>query len=404
MNSAASSVFSPMSHLDQLRLERLQTTLSEHVELGGVGGLAWIVECGEEVEAGVAGTLSRDGQEPVRRDTIFRIASMTKPMTAAAAMILVEDCRLRLDDPVDDLLPELADRRVLVDPRGPIDGPTVPAVRPITVDDVLTFRLGLGMDFEAPWPQPLLEAMDALGLGDGPPAPGGPPASDEWMEKLGTLPLLHQPGTRWLYNTGYDVLGVLVARAAAQPLDVFLRERIFDPLGMVDTGFWTPHVDRLVTGYGMDPASGRRDVYDAPDGQWSTPPAFPSGAGGLVSTADDVRAFGRMLLSGGGGLLSPVSVAAMTADHLGADPGVGGPDPSGAQGWGFGVSVQRYRTGVGRGAGSYGWDGGLGTSWANDPTAGLIGIVLTNEAFTGPFPAPAVIRDFWTSAYAALAD
>jgi CubicO group peptidase (beta-lactamase class C family) len=165
---------------------------------------------------------------------------MTKPIVAAGALVLVEECRLRLEDPVDELLPELADRRVLVDQRGPIDGETVPADRPITVEDVLTFRLGLGMDFTAPWPQPLLEAMSELGLAAGPPEPQLPPEPDEWMRRLSTLPLLHQPGERWLYNTGSDVLGVLIGRASGQPLDVYLRERVFDPLGMSDTGFATP--------------------------------------------------------------------------------------------------------------------------------------------------------------------
>jgi CubicO group peptidase (beta-lactamase class C family) len=328
------------------------------------------------------------------RDTVFRIASMTKPIAAVAALLLVEECRLRLDDPVEALLPELADRRVLVDPHGPIDGPTVPANRPITVDDVLTFRLGYGMDFEAPWPQPLLVAMDDLGLGGGAPSPSGPPSPDAWIAGLATLPLLRQPGERWLYNIGSDVLGVLIARAAGQPLEDVLRERIFEPLGMRDTGFFAPDPSRLVTGYGGG------EVYDRQDGQWARPPAFPSAAGGLVSTVDDLHAFARMLLDGGRPLLSRIAVDAMTTDHLLAHQG--GPSPDGAAGWGYGIAVARRRDGVGRSAGSYGWDGGLGTSWGNDPTEGVIGIVLTNEAFTGPFPAPAVVRDFWTSLYASL--
>ena len=174
-----------------------------------MSGVAWLAACGDDVEFGVAGHLTRGEPEPVRRDTIFRISSMTKPITAVAALILVEECKLRLDDPVDTLLPELADRKVLVDARGPLDGATVPAQRPITLHDLLTFRLGWGMDFEAPWPQPLLEAMGELSLGDGPPAPQGPPAPDEWIKRIGTLPLLYQPGQRWLYNVGSDVLGVL---------------------------------------------------------------------------------------------------------------------------------------------------------------------------------------------------
>src|SRR5215831_12049605 len=207
--------------------------MAGHVDRDDVGGVAWLVACGDDVEIGVAGTLTRGQDEPVRRDSIFRISSMTKPVVAVGALLLLEECKLRLDDPVDDVLPELAERRVLVDPRGPIDGETVPANRPITVRDVLTFRLGLGMDFEAPWPQPLVDAMNGLGLESGPPEPQVPPAPDEWMRRLSTLPLLYQPGEHWLYHTGSDVLGVLVARAAGQPLDVFLRERVLEPLGMV---------------------------------------------------------------------------------------------------------------------------------------------------------------------------
>jgi CubicO group peptidase (beta-lactamase class C family) len=321
----------------------------------------------------------------------------------------VEECRLRLDDAVDDLLPELADRRVLVDPRGPIDGDTVPAQRPITVQDVLTFRLGLGMDFAAPWPQPLLEAMGALALGWGPPEPQVPPEPDEWMRRLSTLPLLHQPGERWLYNTGSDVLGVLMARASGQPLEEFLRQRVFEPLGMVDTGFSTPHVERLGSCYGTDPPTGDRVVFDPPGGQWTTPPAFPSGGAGLVSTLDDYHAFGRMLLAGGRlpdgtKLVSRAAVEAMTIDYLGVDHGAPGPLPDGSQGWGYGVGVQVRRTGLISPVGMYGWAGGLGSSWANDPAERVVGVVLTTDAFTSAFPPPAVIRDFWTGVYAALDD
>ncbi|MGH9116491.1 MAG: serine hydrolase domain-containing protein [Acidimicrobiales bacterium] len=398
-----------MSEFDPERLQRLHDVMADHVAHDAVGGVAWLAALDGKVEVGVVGRLTRGDGQPVRRDSIFRISSMTKPIVAVGALILIEECRLRLDDPVDDLLPELADRRVLVDPRGPVDGETVPAHRPITVRDVLTFRLGLGMDFEAPWPQPLLEAMGGLGLGHGAPEPQVPPEPDEWMHRLSTLPLLYQPGERWLYNTGSDVLGVLVARAADQPLEEFLRDRVFGPLGMVDTGFSTPHLDRLGACYGVNPETGQRFVYDAPDGQWAKPPAFPSGGAGLVSTVDDLHAFGSLLLAGGrlpdgSRVLSTASVEAMTTDHLDVDRGGAGPAPDGSQGWGFGVGVQLRRTGPTRGVDSYGWDGGLGSSWANDPDERLIGVVLTTDAFTGPFPPPAAIQDFWTCVYAAKVD
>ena len=398
-----------MSGFDRARFQRLGDVMAGHVERDATGGVAWLAARDNEIAFGASGVLTRGEPAPVRRDSLFRIASMTKPIVAVGALILVEECRLRLEDPVDDLLPELADRRVLVEARGPIDGQTVPAERPITLEDVLNFRLGLGMDFSAPWPQPLLEAMAALGLGSGPPEPQVPPEPDEWIRRLSTLPLLHQPGERWLYNTGSDVLGVLIARAAGQPLEVFLQERVFDPIGMVDTGFSTPHLDRLGSTYTINPATGERLVYDPPGGQWSKPPAFPSGGGGLVSTVDDFHRFARMLLSGGrlpdgSRLLSRPSVEAMTTDHIGAGPGVPGPSPDGSQGWGFGVGVQVRRTAPTSPVGSYGWAGGLGSSWANDPAERLIGVVLTTDMFTSAYPPPAVIRDFWTALYAALGD
>jgi CubicO group peptidase (beta-lactamase class C family) len=398
-----------MTTFDPERLERLRAVMARHVQYDKVGGVAWLASRGDDVHVGVSGALTRGEPAPIARDSLFRIASMTKPMVAVAALTLVEECRLRLDDPVDDLLPELADRRVLVDGRGPLDGDTAPARRPITVDDVMTFRLGLGMDFEAPWPQPLLTGMEELGLGAGPPGPQGPPPPDEWMRRLSTLPLLYQPGERWLYNTGSDVLGVLIARAAGQPLDEVLRTRVFEPLGMVDTAFSTAHVDRLGSCYATDPVTGDRRVFDPPGGQWTSPPAFPSGGGGLVSTLDDVHAFGRMLLAGGrlpdgSRLLSRASVAGMTTDHLGVERGASGPAPDGSQGWGFGLSVQVRPRGIGPAVGTYGWAGGLGTSWANDPSSNVIGIVLTTDTFAGAFPPPAVIQDFWTCVYTANDD
>jgi CubicO group peptidase (beta-lactamase class C family) len=397
-----------VSGFDRQRLDRLTEVMAGHVVDGSLGGAAWLAARDDDVVVGCVGVRTRGADEPVQRDTIFRIASMTKPIVAVAALILVEECRLRVDEPIEELLPELADRRVLVDPRGPIDGETVPAKRPITLYDVLTFRLGWGMDFEAPWPQPLLEAMSELGIGSGPPQPQEVVAPDEWARRLATLPLLYQPGERWLYNTGSDVLGVLVARAAGQPLDVFLRERVFEPLGMSDTGFATQHVDRLGTCYTTNPETGEPVVYDPPGGQWSTPPAFASGGGGLVSTIDDYHAFARMLLSegtlpDGSRLLSPAAVRAMTSDQL-AVPGGGGPSPDGSQGWGFGVGVTLRRTGIATTPGAYGWAGGLGSSWANDPTQRLLGVVLTTDMFTSAFPPPETIQDFWTCFYAAIDD
>lgn len=401
----------PTGFADQLPA-RLQDVMDRHVAADETAGVVWLAWRDDAVVAGSAGFLHRGSATEAERTSLFRIASVTKPITAVAALVLVEECRLRLDDPIDDLVPELADRRVLVDPRGPLDGETVPTARPITVRDVLTNRLGLGMDFTAPWPQPLLDAMGALGLGPGAPEPQVAPEPDEWVRRLGTLPLLHQPGERWLYNTGSDVLGVLVARASEQPLDGFLRTRVLDPLGMTDTGFSTTELggdaaQRLGTSYAVDPATGARSVYDAPDDRWSSPPVFPSGAGGLLSTVDDLAAFGRMLLGGGrlpdgSRLLSRAAVAAMTTDQLGVAAGQPAVDAAGGMGWGFGLGVQVRRVGPTRNVGAFGWDGGLGSSWLVDPAEGLVGVVLSTDMFSGADALPHPLQDFWTTVYASL--
>jgi CubicO group peptidase (beta-lactamase class C family) len=371
----------------------------------------WLVARHGTVHTGAAGTMDLDCGDaaPASRDRIFRIASLTKPITAVAALVLVEECHVHLDDPVDAWLPELTDRRVLARPDGPLDE-TVPALRAITLRDLLTSRMGIGMDFTAFGAQPVMDAFSALELGFGPPQPQRPPAADEWIRRFGTLPLERQPGERWLYDTSSDVLGVLIERASGLPLASFVHERVFEPLGMVDTGFSVPPTKRARFGaaYAADPESGVRTTFDATDGQWSRPPSFASGGGGLVSTVDDLFAFAEMLLGGGAArnarILARPTVDAMTTNHLSAEQiATCGPDPSGALGWGFGVGVRIARTGPAHSVGTYGWDGGLGSSWANDPREDLVGVLLTNQAFTSP-TGPAVVRDFWTAAYAAITD
>ncbi|MDH6133641.1 CubicO group peptidase (beta-lactamase class C family) [Kitasatospora sp. MAA4] len=393
------------------RLARMRDTLARHVGPGQVPGLVALVARRGEVHVETLGVQAVGGT-PVARDTLFRVASMTKPVTAVAAMILVEECRLRLDDPVDGLLPELAGRRVLSSLDARLDD-TVPAHRPITVRDLLTFRMGFGVVMAPPGTYPIQRAADELELGQGPPRPSVPPAPDEWIRRLGTLPLIHQPGERWMYNTGSDVLGVLIARAAGQPFEAFLRERVFEPLGMRDTGFSVPadQLHRLATSYAADPATGALTVYDeAAGGDWSRPPAFPSGGGGLVSTADDFLAFGRMMLAhgryGSHRILSRPSVETMVTDQLTpAQKPQSGPfaDYFAGHGWGFGLSVATRRTDPAAPVGRFGWDGGLGTSWSTDPREELVTVLLTQRNWTSPHP-PDVCRDFWTSAYQAIDD
>jgi CubicO group peptidase (beta-lactamase class C family) len=394
--------------LSRARLERMHEVMARHVERGHAPGIVTLLSRRGELHVDTIGAQSIGGA-PMRRDTIFRISSMTKPVVAVAALILIEECRLRLDEPLDELLPELAERRVLRRLEGPLDD-TLPASRPISLRDLLTFRMGFGQLMAEPDGYPILQAASEAQLGMGPPSPALTPAPDEWLRRLGALPLMRQPGEAWLYNTGSDVLGVLIARATGQPLGEFLRERIFEPLGMGDTGFSVPpeKLDRLATSYTADEA-GSVVVYDeAAGGQWSRPPAFESGAGGLVSSADDFLAFGQMLLNGGRlgerRILSRPSVELMTTDQLTPQQREGAGDFLGeSRGWGFGVSIVTRRDEVAAVPGRFGWEGGLGTSWASDPREGLVGILLTQQAWGAP-GSQQLWQDFWTSLYQAIDD
>jgi len=399
------------SGLTAARLARMHDVMAGYVERGEVPGIVTAVSRRGDAHVDAIGTKAVGGGAPVARDTIVRIASMTKPIIAVATLILVEECVLRLDEPVDRLLPELAGRRVLRALDAALDD-TVPAQRPITVRDLLTFRMGFGIVMAPPDTYPIQRAMTELLLGQGPPGASTPPP-DEWLRRLGTLPLMYQPGERWVYHTGSDVLGVLIARAAGQPLEAFLRERIFEPLGMRDTGFSVPAagLDRLATSYWTNPQTRALDLYDdAKTGQWSRPPAFPSGGGGLVSTVDDYMAFGQMMLNVGRHertrILSRASIETMTTDQLTpAQKAVSGliNDYFDSHGWGFGVAMVTRRTDVAGSIGSFGWDGGLGTSWRSDPREEMVGILLTQASWTSPNP-PNVALDFWTSAYGAIED
>jgi CubicO group peptidase (beta-lactamase class C family) len=392
---------------------RMRDALLRHVEGGRLPGLVALVSRRGEEHLYAIGTLAFGSAAPMRRDTIFRLASMTKPVTAVAAMILVEECRLRLDEPVDEWLPELKGRRVVRTLESPLDD-TVPARRPITVRDLLTFRSGYGeVVFSSPT-CPLQKALVEARLPLNDWLFAGTP--DEFMKRLGALPLAHQPGERWLYHMSADILGVLIARASGKSLGSFLRERIFEPLGMKDTDFTVPEakVHRLATCYFASPASGDVAVLDeARGGLFARPRAFESGGGGLASTVDDMHAFGRMMLDRGvhgrERILARASVELMTTDQLtpvqkAASPFF--PDFWAARGWGLGVSMFTRRCDLGRSPGTFGWDGAFGTSWYVDPSEGVVGILMTQRQpdWLREQAMPAVVGDFWTSAYQALGD
>jgi CubicO group peptidase (beta-lactamase class C family) len=394
--------------MSKTRLARLHDVLAGHVARGDMPGLVALVSRRGETHVEAIGRQSFESDAPMRRDTIFRIASMTKPITAAATLILVEQCRLRLDDPVDDLLPELAGRRVLKSLEGPLDD-TVPAKRPISVRDLLTLTFGFGAVMDWPARHPVHKAMVELGIDPSPFQPEFP--AEEFMKRLGSLPLIHQPGEGWLYHTGFDVLGVLIARASGQSLGDFLQDRLFGPLGMRDTAFQVPagKLDRLASAYMTQPDKKELVIFDdARDSRWTKPRLFAAGGSGLVSTVDDFLAFYRMLLNkgrcGSERILSRPTVELMMSDQLTPRQKEGTElffDSSAS--WGMGGAVITRRTDLCTTPGRYGWDGGFGTSAHVDPAEDMIGILMTQRMMEGPQP-PRVFRDFWTSAYQAIDD
>ena len=410
-DSGSASKRSNASGLSATRLARMHESLRRHVDSGRLPGLVALVSRHGVEHAEAIGTLAFDRTAPMRRDTIFRLASVTKPITAVAAMILVEECRLRLDDPVDEFLPELANRKVLRTIDSELDD-TVPARRPITLRDLLTFRSGYG---EVAFLSPTCPLQKALAQARLPLSawmfPGTP---DEYMRCLASLPLASQPGERWLYHMSAEILGVLIARVAGMPLSVLMRERIFDPLGMNDTGFTVPQakLERVATCYGTDFSSGAiTPLEEARSDLLARPCAFESGGGDqFVSTADDVLAFGRMMLNRGAHgkerILSRLSVELMTTDQLTPEQKAASPFFENfwdSRGWGLGLSIVTRRDEVAGVPGRFGWDGAFSTSMYVDPSEDMVGVLMA-QCRPGALRLPAVVLDFWTSAYQAIDD
>jgi CubicO group peptidase (beta-lactamase class C family) len=378
----------------------LHELLHGYVSDGSIPGAVGLVARGDRTEVAAVGSAAIGGP-PMAGDSIFRIASLTKPITAAAVMMLVEDGRIALDDPVERWLPELA-RPVVVRTPASAVGDVVPAVRPITVLDLLTFTAGYG--FPSDFTLPAVQALFAVQKDGREPRSFLP--QDEWMAALSRVPLLYQPGEAWLYDTCSTLQGVLVTRASGQPLSAFLAERVFAPLGMADAAFEVPAEkrDRFTSAYRAG-ADGGMELADGPDGQWSAPPAFPLGSGGLVATAGDWMAFGRMLLAEGAApdgrrLLSAESVRLMTSDHTTPAQRAIGELFLEGQGWGFGGSVDIANVEPWNVPGRYGWVGGSGTTAHVVPSTGTVAILFTQMAMHSPTP-PEWMRGFWR--YAAQA-
>jgi CubicO group peptidase (beta-lactamase class C family) len=360
-----------------MNLDGNQASIRQAIDAGLLSGAVTVVwQAGEVLQVNELGYRDVDARLPMQRDTLFRIASMTKPVTVAAAMALLEEGKLALTDPVAKWLPELADLRVLAEPQGPLHN-TVAAERAITFDDLMTHRSGLAYAFSVPGP--LARAYDKLSMRQD---------QDHWLADLARLPLVHQPGERLTYSVATDVLGVALSRIEDKPLADVLSERIFGPLAMSDTGFSVGPTGRrrAATMYKLGEDDRLRNDVMGPAP--ITPPPFCSGGAGLWSTADDYLRFARMLLAGGTldgvRVLSEASVRLMRTDRLTDDqkryPFLGMPHWVG-RGFGLNLSVvtdpakSRQLFGPG-GAGTFTWPGAFGTWWQADPSADLIVLYL----------------------------
>ncbi|GAA3549547.1 serine hydrolase [Microlunatus spumicola] len=349
----------------------LADLLARHVGAGTVPGAVGLLG-GVEPEVVAVGEAALGGP-PLRDDAIVRIQSMTKAVTAVAALRLVEAGLLGLDVSVEEWLPELAGRPVLTSPGAPLDD-TVPVVRPITLRHLLTNASGYGMVVE---PSPLADAMAANGTEAG--AQPWSLGADAWLARLTELPLAFQPGEGWRYHHSFAVLGVLLSRVTGIPLADHLARDLFDPLGMADTGLWVPpeKLDRLPAAYRHD---GHRFVETEPagGGPYAGPPTIDVSHGELVSTARDYHRFLRALVAddaAGPPLLEPEHRRLMLSDQVPAahkTPESFFPGFWDATGWGFGVAVQLE----GEHAGRFGWSGGQGTDFFVDPD-GTAGVLLT---------------------------
>jgi CubicO group peptidase (beta-lactamase class C family) len=364
-------------------LAQVPAALQGVVDAGSLAGVVTLLwRRGEVAQVNTVGYRDLATQAPMARDTLFRIASMTKPVTSVAALMLIEEGKLRLEDPITKWLPEFKDMQVLKDATGPVDD-TYPAAREITVEDLFTHRAGLAYAFTSQGP--IAHAHEkALG------SPLGTPLTpDEWLAALGSLPLSYPPGERLHYSHATEVLGFLAARVEGKPLGEVLKARIFDPLGMDDTSFWLEpgKRDRLARLYQAAP-EGLKDVsFPHAD----TAPAYEAGGGGLISTADDYLKFARMLLGKGEvdgvRLLKPETVEMMTANRLTeaqrAIPFLGMPFWLG-QGFGLGVSMivdaEKHAWMGAGGTGAFGWPGAFGTWWQADPENDLIVIYLVQDS------------------------
>lgn len=373
----------PATHkgFDEAKLAAVPAAMHGVVDAGDLSGMVTLVwRDGEEVQLNTIGQRDIENKKPMTRDTLFRIASMTKPITSVAALMLMEEGKIRLDDPITKWLPEFADMKVLKDPKGPLHE-TYPAPRIITIEDLMTHRSGLAYGFTSSGPIGKAHE-DILGSPlDNPKTP------DQWLAALATLPLTYPPGRQLHYSHSTEVLGFLIGRVAGTTYRDFIMERILTPLGMKDTDFYVPKDkrDRAAVVYQQDQATGK--LKPVPFPQYDSPPAYTAGGGGLISTLDDYLLFARMLLNkgelNGRRYITRETFELMTTNHLTEDqrqiPFLGMPMWSGL-GFGLGLSVVMdpvKHEWMGAGSqGSFGWPGAFGTWWQADPRKNMILIFL----------------------------
>jgi CubicO group peptidase (beta-lactamase class C family) len=371
--------------VDKAALTAIEPALQGVVDAGDLSGAVTLIwRDGEEIQFNAVGQRNIAKGLPMPRDTIFRIASMTKPVTTVAALMLMEEGKLKLDDPITTWAPEFADMRVLKDAQGPVED-TYPAPRDITIEDLMTHRAGLAYGFTSIGP---IAYAHQKALGD---VLNTDMGSDAWMKALGSLPLSYPPGERFHYSHATDVLGFIVGRIGGKGFREFLMERLFEPLGMVDTDFYIPPEkrERAAEVYRLDDKLEKLEPVAF--AQHDSPPKFTGGGGSLASTLDDYLKFARMLLNegelDGRRYLKAETVRLMRTNRL-TDaqreiPFMGIPFWMG-QGFGLGLSVitdPEKQAWMGAGSkGAFSWPGAFGTWWQASPEDGLILIYLVQNS------------------------
>ena len=368
------------------KLGAVAPALKAIVDAGDLSGFVTLsYRRGEVGQLNVKGKRNIEENLPMTRDTLFRIASMTKPVTSVAALMLMEEGKFKLDDPITKWAPEFSNMRVLKTAEGPLDE-TVPAARAITFDDIFTHRSGLAYGFSSMGP--IAHEYQRV-LGD---VLNNNMTSDTWMKAIATMPLLYQPGERFHYSHSTDVLGFLVERISGMPFRDFLIERLFKPLGMPDTDFFVPTAKRgrAAVVYRQDDKTGK--LNPVPFKQYDTAPNFCGGGGGLISTVDDYLKFARMLFSKGefegkrylkAGTVELMCTNRLTPEQR-AIPFLGAIPMWAGMGFGLGVSVIDAPDKLGflgmGGVGSFGWPGAFGTWWQADPANDMILIYLIQNS------------------------